>query len=103
MKLCDKCGGDMPYPMAAMKFPSFRISKNPGFSMPFQDIDLCPECSKKLDAWLKARPAEPVRISGFDGLVCGNCNGAPVFQGDIVCPKCGAEIVWKEDSDAEIH
>lgn len=101
MKLCDKCGGDMPYPLAAMKFPSFRITKNLGVTMPFQDIDLCPECSKKLDAWLKARPAEPVRISGFDGLVCGNCRGAPVFPGDAVCPKCGAEIVWKEDSDAE--
>jgi len=61
MKLCDKCGGDMPYPMAAMKFPSFRIVKNPGLGMPFRDIDLCPECSKKLDAWIKARPVEPVR------------------------------------------
>lgn len=101
MKICDKCGGDMPYPLAAMKFPSFRISKNPGIGMPFQDIDLCLECSKELDAWLKARPAEPIRISGFDGLVCGNCHGAPVFSGDAVCPKCGVEIKWEEDSDAK--
>ena len=96
MKLCDKCGGDMPYPMAAMKFPSFRIRKDPGIGMPFQDIDLCPECSKRLDAWLKARPAVPVHLRGYDGPVCGNCNGAPVFPGDAVCPKCGAEIKWKE-------
>ena len=102
MKMCDKCGGDMPYPYAQMKFPSFRIAKNPGLSMPFQDIDLCPECSKRLDAWLKARPAVPERIPNFDYPICGNCHDAPLFPGDIACPKCGAEIKW-EDSDAEVH
>ena len=99
MKLCDKCGGDMPQPLAAMKFPSFRIAKNPGFTMPFQDIDLCPECSKRLDAWIKARPVAPVHLRVYDGPVCGQCHNAPVFPGDAVCPKCGAEIKWEEDSD----
>lgn len=121
MKLCDKCGGDMPYPMAAMKFPSFRIAKNPGIGMPFQDIDLCPECSKRLDACLKARPdadAEPVRYgrwSVIGGKIrrdidrrivkCTLCNnnlsmeGVNCGRGDAnYCPNCGAKM-YKEADD----
>lgn len=100
MQICDKCGGAMTYPLDNVRFPNFYIRKGIGFAVPDQEISLCPKCSVRFDAWLKARPVKPIHIKGFDYPVCGKCRSAPVFGGDMVCGKCGTEIKWEEDSDA---
>ena len=53
-KTCDRCGETInDNPNGNVIIPTFMISRFGGIPLRWESVDLCPECSRKFDSWLK--------------------------------------------------
>jgi len=53
-KICDKCGEKInDDPNSNAVFPMFTINRLTGVPLRWESVDLCPECSRKFESWLK--------------------------------------------------
>ena len=54
--VCDKCGSKInSNPMSSIQLPMFTIRKLVGVPSFWVDVNLCPECCKKLEGWLNGQ------------------------------------------------
>lgn len=59
VKTCDRCGIKINInPMGNAILPMFSIRRIEDFVMGWQSVDLCPECERKLAAWLNDKQEE---------------------------------------------